>query len=184
MRMSSFSRIESARVLRLSRLAAGSFVLAVVLAACSAAGPPPPCPTIVPVADAAQMVRFNGDGRDLTDVLFEARIENFSLTCDYGDGVVESQMKLQLLAVRGPANRDRVARFSYFVAIATRDRKVAAREEFDLAVPFEGNRTRVLAAEELMPRIPLKPGEDGSNYLIYVGLSVTPEELQYNRENR
>ena len=136
------------------------------------------------MADAAQMVRFSGDGRDLTDVLFEARLDNFLLTCDVNDGVVEAQLTLQLLAIRGPANTDRVAKIGYFVAVATRDRKIGAREEFNLEVPFEGNRTRVLAVEELTPRIPLKPGESGSDYLIYIGLSVTPEELQYNRENR
>jgi len=184
MRMFSSCRTKSARRLRPSRLLAGSFILAVFLAACSKDGPPLPCPTVVPVADAAQLVRFKGQGRDLTDVLFEARIENYALTCEYDDGVIEGQMLLQVLAARGPADRDQVARLGYFVAIATRDQKIGAREEFELAIPFEGNRTRVLAAEELTPRIPLKPGEDGSNYLIYIGLSVTPEELQYNRENR
>ena len=176
--------MRSVRALRISRLLTGSFVLAVFLAACSKDGPPLPCPAVVPVADAAHLIRFDGSGRDLTDVIFEARIENFSLTCEYDDDVIESQMLLQFLAVRGPANRDRVAHLGYFVAIATRDQKIGAREEFDLPVPFEGNHTRVLASDEIMPRIPLKPGEDGSNYLIYIGLSVTPEELQYNRENR
>jgi len=182
--MFSFFRTRFVHALHLSRLVAGSFILAVLLAACSKDGPPLPCPAVVPVADAAQLVRFNGQGRDLTDVLFEARIETYTLTCEYDDGVIEGQMLLQVLAARGPADRDRVARLGYFVAIATRDRKIGAREEFELAIPFEGNRTRVLAAEELTPRIPLKPGEDGSNYLIYIGLIVTPEELQYNRENR
>lgn len=184
MRMSSSFRIRSGRALKFSRLVAGSFILAVILAACSKSGPPLPCPAVVPVADAAHLIRFDGSGRDLTDVIFEARIENFALTCEYDDGVIESQLMVQFLAVRGPANRDRMAHLSYFVAIATRDQKIGAREEFDLSVPFEGNHTRVLASEELTPRIPLKPGEDGSNYLIYIGLSVTPEELQYNRENR
>ena len=167
-----------------ARLVAGGLALAVILAACSEDGPPPPCPAIVPVADASQLVRFNGQGRDLTDVNFEAKIENYQLTCEYDDNVIESQMLLQILAVRGPADRDRVANLKYFVAIATRDQKIGAREEFDLSVPFEGNRTRVIASEELSPRIPLKAGENGDNYLIYIGLSVTPEELQYNRENR
>ena len=167
-----------------ARLVAGVLALAFILAACSEAGPPPPCPAIVPVADAAQMVRFNGQGRDLTDVIFEAKIENYQLTCEYSDNVIESRMLLQILAARGPADRDRVANLKYFVAIATRDQQIGAREEFELAVPFEGNRTRVIASEELTPRIPLKAGENGDNYLIYIGLSVTPEELQYNRENR
>jgi len=167
-----------------ARLVLGGLALALFLAACSADGPPPPCPAIVPVADAAQMVRFNGQGRDLTDVIFEARIENYQLTCEYNDNVIESRMLLHFLATRGPADQDRVANLKYFVAIATRDQQIGAREEFDLAVPFEGNHNRVNATEELTPRIPLKDGESGDNYLIYIGLSVTPEELQYNRENR
>jgi hypothetical protein len=175
---------KSIQVLRLFRLVAGSFILAALLAACGSDEPPLPCPAVVPVADAAQLIRFNGTGRDLTDVIFEARIEDFTLTCEYDDDVIEAEMNLQVLAVRGPADNDRVAKFGYFVAIATRDQQIGAREEFDLAVPFKGNHTRVIAAEELTPRIPLKPGENGSNYLIYIGLSVTPDELQYNRENR
>ena len=167
-----------------ARRVAGGLVLAVILAACSDDGPPPPCPSIVPVADASHFVRFNGQGRDLTDVIFEAKIENYQLMCEYDDDVIESQMLLQILAVRGPADRDRVANLKYFVAIATRDQQIGAREEFELSVPFEGNRTRVIASEELTQKIPLKAGENGDNYLIYIGLSVTPEELQYNRENR
>ena len=53
-----------------------------------------------------------------------------------------------------------------------------------LAIPFEGNNTRVGVTEEVEPRIPLKRGETGADYRIYVGFSLNPEELQYNLENR
>ena len=43
---------------------------------------------------------------------------------------------------------------------------------------------RQSAVEELVPRIPLKPGQSGADFLIFVGLSLTPGELQYNRANR
>ena len=59
-----------------------------------------------------------------------------------------------------------------------------AREEFNLDIPFEGNQRRVVAIEELNPRIPLRQGENGAQYRIYVGLKLSPEELQYNRANR
>ena len=130
------------------------------------------------------MVRFTGQGRDLTDVIFEARLEDVALICEYDDNVIEADMRVRILAVDGPADRDRVANFAYFVAIATRDRRIVAREEFALAVPFEGNRTRVLAVEEVSPRIPLLPGQSGADYVVFVGLALTPDELQYNRENR
>jgi hypothetical protein len=91
---------------------------------------------------------------------------------------------VRILTVDGPANREHVANFAYFVAVATRDQRIVAREEFDVAVPFEGNRTRVFAVEEVSPRIPLRPGQTGADYVIYVGLALTPGEFQYNRENR
>ncbi len=90
----------------------------------------------------------------------------------------------QFLVVDGPADRQRVVDLTYFVAIATRDNRIVAREEFGLSISFEGNRTRVLATDEVSPRIPLGPGQSGEDYVVYVGLALTPDELQYNRENR
>lgn len=129
-------------------------------------------------------MRFNGQGQDLTDVLFEAKIDDVALICEYDDDVIEAGVRLRILAVRGPADSARKANFRYFMAIATRDRKIVAREEFDVEIDFPGNRTRVMAEQELAPRIPLNQGESGANYLIYIGLVLKPEELEYNRANR
>jgi hypothetical protein len=30
----------------------------------------------------------------------------------------------------------------------------------------------------------LRPGQTGADYVIYVGLALTPAELRYNQENR
>ncbi len=145
---------------------------------------PPPCPRVFPVTEARDLTRFSGQGRDLTDVLFEARLQDVALICEYDDGAVEADLRVRIVAVDGPANPDKVARLAYFVAIATRDNRILVREEFGLEVPFEGNRTRVLAVEEVSPRIPLQPGLTGADYIVYVGLALTPAELQYNRDNR
>jgi hypothetical protein len=136
------------------------------------------------VAEARELTRFAGQGRDLTDVLFEARVHDVALICEYDDGVIEADLRVRIMAVDGPANRGRKIRLAYFVAIATRDRKIVAREEFELEVPFGGNRTRILAVDEVSPRIPLRPGQSGTDYVIYVGLALTPAELRYNQENR
>ncbi len=146
--------------------------------------PPLPCPTVFPVAEAREVTRFAGPGRDLTDVLFEAQIQDVALFCGYDDGVVEMDMEVRIVAADGPANRGRKVRLSYFVAIATLDRKIVAREEFEIEIPFEGNRTRVVAVDVVSPRIPLPPGRTGADYIIYVGIALTPAELRYNQENR
>ena len=163
-----------------------SLVLLLTLASCGSGdqGPLPPCPAAFPVAEARVLTRFAGQGRDLTDVLFEAQVEDVALICGYLDDVIEADLRIRIMAVDGPANQSGVIRFAYFVAIATLDRKIVAREEFNLEVPFEGNRTRIVAIEEVSPRIPLQAGQNGDDYVIYIGLALTPDELRYNQENR
>ena len=58
-----------------------------------------------------------------------------------------------------------------------------ARQVFDTEIPFENNATQAITVEELQPRIPLKEGEDGDHYRIYVGFMLNEKELAYNRRN-
>ncbi len=165
-------------------LAAAGFALAGLVGCSGSGGPPPPCPTIVVVNDAARQVKFHGTGRDLTDVLFEARIEGSGITCEYDDGVIEVDMLVRLEAVRGPADREQRADLTYFVAIARSDQLIVAREEFRSAIALPGNQTRAAIVEEVAPRIPLGANENGSNYRIFLGLALSEDELEYNRNNR
>ena len=160
--------------------------LAVTLAACGGGdrGPRLPCPRLFTLADAGRQVKFVGQGRDLTDVEFEAAIDNPVMACRYKDGAVESQVTLNIAAARGPADDDRRVRVTYVVIISAKDRQGLWREEFDVDFEFEGNQTRLVAIEEVEPRIPLAEGKTGADYEIYLGLRLTPEELEYNRENR
>ena len=50
--------------------------------------------------------------------------------------------------------------------------------------PFPKNRSRMAAVEEITQRIPLQPGQTGADYVIYVGLALTSQELRYNLGNR
>jgi hypothetical protein len=160
-------------------------LLPLVLVACSGdQGPPPPCPAVVRVSDASHLTRFVGAGRDLTDVAFEAGVRRTDSACYYGDNSIEVDLTLQFGVAEGPANPNHTARFSYFVAVATKDRKILAREEFPIEVAFESNRRQMVALDEVVPTIPLKEGENGNDYLVFVGIAMTPAELQYNQENR
>jgi hypothetical protein len=171
------------------RLARGcAAALALFVAGCGALGgnqPPGPCPRAVIVQDASRQVKFQGKGRDLTDVLYETQVQGAQLACDYDEGAIDSVLKVRFFAARGPADRERQAQIRYFVAVAREPGlQVVAREEFALAVPFEGNRTQVAVTEELEPRIPISGEETGADYRIFIGLSLTPEELEYNRSSR
>jgi len=162
----------------------------IVLVACSSADDAviaPACPNIVIVKDTAEMTTFRpGPGRDLTDVVLDARIDRFDGECATDlerdrSGTVNVDLQLIFEAVRGPANDTKGGSFSYFVAIANRKGDILAKKVFDTEFEFEGNRTRVGGVEELTQEIPLRAGELGEDFDIFVGFQLSPEQLKYNR---
>ncbi len=162
------------------------------LAACQQGAPAqaPPCPDIVIVQDAAELTQFlSGPGRDLTDVTLEARITDFRGFCDTdvnddGTGTVDVGMEVLLVATRGPAAKTRDATVRYFVAIADKNENILAREEFESSVTFEGNRNRIGFSEELAQKIPLRAGQLGDAFSVFVGFVLTDEDLEYNLNKR
>jgi hypothetical protein len=142
---------------------------------------PLPCPLVSGVSDASRLVRFAGAGRDVTDVQFEAQLTNLRSGCVYREGEIAITVEVPFIVSRGPANPDGTARFNYFAAIA-RGEQILARETFDVKVEFDGNTTRVGYLDELGQRIPLQGNELGNSYVIYIGIELTPQEMEFNRQ--
>lgn len=160
---------------------------ALTLAGCGTAGDTGPrfsCPRVVLVDDADRLTRFAGQGRDLTDVDFEAEIMQLAGSCGEDDGVIDVDLQIRIVASRGPADDDRRAPFAYFVAITDADERILARESFETAIEFPGNATRSGILERVAHRIPLPEGETGAGYAIYVGFELSREEFDYNRRRR
>ena len=60
---------------------------------------PPPCPQVSVVGDAARLTRFQGAGRDVTDVQFEAEIQPPRSGCVYRDtGEIVISMVVPIVA--------------------------------------------------------------------------------------
>jgi hypothetical protein len=163
-------------------------MVALTLAACGRgrtdAGAPP-CPKVAVLADAAHMTVYrDGPGRDLTDVQFEADLGRITGECVYDRRItnVKVDMKLVVTAQRGPADRNRVANYAYFVAIVDNKATVLARQEFTSQVEFPADQSRVATLEELEQTIPLEKGQPGSDFDVYVGFKLTPEQVQRNRQ--
>lgn len=175
-----------------NRRAVAALAAATMLSACTVnfgdndpIGPPPPCPRIVKVGDAVTLTRFQGAGRDVKDVSFQAQVGEVASACSYlsGEGPtkINTTMRVQLVASRGPALAQDEANFEYWVAVARIGGQVLNRNTFDVQIDLSGNITRAQSVDELEQNIPLRSGEAGDNYVIYVGLVLTPEEVRYNR---
>ncbi len=166
---------------------------AFALSACTLFGedePPPPCPEIAVLQDAASMTKFvEGPGRDLIDVVVEGKIVDAQGVCEYdidddtGAGTLTVEMVVSVQLNRGPANRNREANFGYFVAITDPERNILNKETFTATVPFPGNRNRLIWTDEpVYMGIPLKANQTGKNFRIFLGLDVDRDQLRFNRQ--
>ncbi len=183
-----FQNRHARRAVRALKVLTMAAAPALFLAACGSSEPEPPpepaCPNIKQLPDIQEKVAFTGGGRDLTDVEYQVRLVDGIITCEKDDDEIDAEFEIQFIVERGPADDDRQAVFSYFAAILNPQGQVAAREEFSITVPFEGNQNRVSAIDLIEPTIPLKEGESARGYTVYVGLVLTREELEYNRRNQ
>jgi hypothetical protein len=142
----------------------------------------PACPQLSLLAEAAELTRFTGPGRDVTDRVLEARIAGVDASCRGGrNGAVVARIKVGADIARGPAARGRAAQVPYFVAVMDGE-AVLDRREFVLNAAFPANVDALrVSGEELELRFP-EAGERGAaRYKIIVSLQLTEEELAHNR---
>ncbi len=147
------------------------------------------CPNYWVVSDAASMVKFrDGPGRDLTDVNYEGEIIGVQLAC-LSDvdrktltGTMEIDIAVRFVAQRGPANRDRKARFNYFIRVLDPNKKILKGEDLSVVIDFPGNKTRLkFQSPTLTLEIPITSEWPRSYYRIFAGFKLTREELDFNR---
>jgi hypothetical protein len=174
--------------LSLSWRAPGALVAVLLLAGCSGNSEPvvvASCPPVTVLADAAMLTKYRSPrGRDLTDVVVDARVSGARGECTFNRHDVTMTLTIGFDFAIGPANRDRMVAMSYFVAIVDRANTVLAREEMPIQVQVPVNQSRVTYSEELEPRIPFRQRADLAGTRIYVGLVLTPEEAQALRRRR
>jgi hypothetical protein len=182
--------ISTGRARRAVRLFAGAMAL-LVTASCGSTEniASYPCPFVGAVREVSYMTKFQGESQDLSDTLFEAKVDQVlpAVNCIYEDDdgkrAIVYDIQVKFLAQRGPKEREGVARFDYFVGIGGPGGQIIKREVFDSAIAFENNATQAIVIEEIQPRIPLKQGENGDYYRIYIGFMLSERELAYNRKN-
>jgi len=163
------------------------------LAACAGDKPVAlPCPDILIVADGAKLTRFKpGPGRDIIDVLHEEEIVGFAHSCEYntddsGAGELTVWLAPTIVSTRGPANQTGDTDFEYIIATADAQKNILKKNRYPLVLTYAQNVPN-LKWQRLEPHefvLPLKAGQSGENYLIYLSLALNRMELDYQRKNR
>jgi hypothetical protein len=171
------------RAPRMSTLLRTSAMLLPVLAVgCTAPDKfAPPCPTLVLLKEGADLKRFNGAGRDVTDLAIDGRITKVDASCSRGDRrTVRANVSVGMEIARGP-NGPRNVEVPYFVAVAEGDR-ILDRQEFAVRGTFPPNvdRTGVMG-QDVVLNLPITETKNATAYRIFVSFALTPDELATNR---
>lgn len=144
------------------------------------------CPEIMLPDDADELTRFRaGGGVDLTDVEFQARITGSGLSCSKGEGretIVDVAIGFE--GARGPAATKPSFPLDYFVAVVGPDGQILNREGFRIEMQLPDRRSLGSRTDEIRVTIPVAEGREASDYRLYAGIQLTPDELKYNRDFR
>lgn len=180
---------------RATALLAGTAVVLLATLATTACSmfdktPPPPCPDVSVLGDAAHVTKFvDGPGRDLIDVRYEGDIADASGSCNYDinketkAGTLDVEMTVAMDLSRGPAEHGGTVPVSYFVAITGKDKQILNKQHFSADVTFPPNTSELAWRDEpVYLSIPLKAGETGDDFQVFVGYDLSQDELQYNRK--
>ncbi len=165
-----------------------------VLAACSGtsgesgaatAAALPACPRVELLRDAAEATYFReGMGRDLTDIAVRVALPDFSASCTRGQGRVQVDISLLVVAEKGPAWAGTQADQAYFVALTDASGAPVSKQIFQTTVPLPAGKEKMVMAEDLAQIIPLAEGRNPGDYRILIGLQLTPDQIAYNRSQR
>ena len=141
------------------------------------------CPEILIPQNTERVTRFApGEGRDITDIVLQGEVKFLSGECEIGEEEITLDLPIAVGGTSGPADTDKTESISVFIAIATYDRQILTRRELPMTLNFAGNRTSVVTMDTVSLDIPKKPDQTTNDFVIFLGLVLTEEELAYNRE--
>ena len=120
---------------------------------------------------------------DITDILAHISLLSFKGECEFNKKRTEARFSLDVVfdISRGPANRTRSVNFRYFVAIPKFYPAASGKRIFPINVNFQGNKTRVKLFDQVLIKVPIGQNYRVNEYSIYIGIQLTPKQLDYNQ---
>lgn len=174
---------------RRNRMILGGIALAslLVLAGCGSSDKEGShaCPQVLILADTERFTQHRpGGGRDITDIEAQGEISGFRGTCVPTETGLDVTLAVSFDLQRGAADSDRVATFSYFIAIPDFYPAAEAKAVLPVRVGFPDGAERVrFVDEEVTLSVPRRDGADPASHDIYIGFQLDPQQLRQNRGN-
>jgi hypothetical protein len=117
------------------------------------------------------------------DISFGVKLVDVKSSCRTETGGLRITTVLTFLAVRNDSDFPQ-GDFTYFVAIADARETILAKQNFALRVEFAPRQKQMRVLDEITEHLPLKNVSTGDTYAVIVGLQVSQQQLDLNRERQ
>lgn len=148
-----------------------------------------PCPPVEIVTDLSSISDFS-DPMKMSQKNLISRVDMGSAqsTCQLSSNTATVDLKLSFKGVLGPKAKQKSSDkpfFSYpfFVAVTEPNGRIMAKEIFAASLSFGKDENEHAYYENLRQIIPIKSKKHAYRYKIMIGFQLSPEQLEFNREN-
>ena len=126
----------------------------------------------------------DGAGQDLSDVEYQVEIVGFQGECVIDDDEVEVTLDVDFRITSGPAAQAGPIYFYYFVAIPQYFPQPDGKKVFEIQRTLPGGATvpLLLTESNVRVQIPLQEKQPAASFDVYLGLQVSDEQLEFNRQ--
>ena len=145
-----------------------------------------PCPYVKILYDAARYVEFNGERQSAAAVTYSGEIEGVESRCAYeSDQPIRVDLVVRFALGKGPQAPSPNKNYRWWIAVTERNKSVFYKQYFDMPTDFtSGDRTTTEQVIEGLTIPRAAATVSGSNFEVLVGVDVTPQMAEFNREGR
>lgn len=147
----------------------------------------PVCPKIMIADNTFKKVVFDGAGVDELNKIYSAEIMGYQAKCNYDEKTKNTELNLSVdfNVKKGIIDRISQVNFEYFVAILDFYPKEQGKKIFPVNIDFS-NKPDELEVKDKNVKIiiPDVEGKVSKDFQVFLGLQLTSEELEYNRQNK
>jgi len=146
------------------------------------------CPTVIIDPNMHSITEFNDPAKTNDNLIVSKfKITDSNTLCETDGEFVSMQIDLTFEGNIGPAavrsGNDKVFfSYPYFVEVKDLDGNQLAQEVFAASATYERNETKKKMLETIRQNLPLEKGT--APYQVYVGFSLTDEQIAYNTLNK
>ena len=137
------------------------------------------CPAASVVANAGTLVHFEGEGRDVEDILFEADISAIQTTCEQDDGIYH-EVSFAIMAKRMPGADITAVRLPYFVVLMRDNNLITAKRVYEATIEFAPGSDTAGVKETLVQTFDDLDIARRYDYELLIGFQLTPDQVAFN----